>query len=140
MSWTCDWSPAPSDEAWLRTSFHEAGHAAAYLSFGWPFRSVRVFRDKGNVRGQTLIQDVIRDHQQFAVAALAGPVAAARFTGEDPLHLLARGGSDDFVMAMDARARIHARPSQAALLAQAQRLVTAEWPRIEVSQHCRIPQ
>jgi hypothetical protein len=128
-----------SDDRWA-TCFHEAGHAVAYLAFGWPFQYLSIDATDdliGHILGQ-----IPEGDPRCAIMHLAGCVAEARYSGVEYAHLLCHGGADDFCLAMDALSCHREQLSPAALLDQTKALVDMQWQNIilianELARHSR---
>lgn len=123
------WQPAfsllsPLRDRHLEAATHEAGHAAGYLHYGYPFRSVEINGDVGLVE----VTGLCRDPGNYAVIALCGPAAEARFIGATITAVLAGSGRFDLQNAR--RALTHMKPRAPSLQwvqAAARRVVDSEW-------------
>jgi hypothetical protein len=93
------------EDQWHVTAHHEAGHAIAYLHFGWKFGTIKIHQtDKGRVVGRVTSPSGRYGCLQYAICCIAGPIAEEHLTGVslDEQHDSYR----DVVMAQDALARI----------------------------------
>jgi hypothetical protein len=98
-----------------RAAHHEAGHALAYVTFGWPMRSVEI-DDQGG--GLTRGRERTAALYTRAVICLCGPCAEARFLCSGIDEVLRDGGRTDAARAR-ALLRDNARFAQALAAAQA---------------------
>jgi hypothetical protein len=121
------------DEARVTTArwycgFHEAGHAAAYLYFGYAFDHAEIYEDGGRVAVSRAGRRP--DPLTYAVIALAGPVAEARYASVSVTELLRGVSRIDHQHAQDALARLDPVPEFAEIVGGAIGLVVTEWPRV----------
>jgi hypothetical protein len=108
-----------------RAAYHEAGHAVAYLSAGWPLLAVEIFDDgTGRTRGLERRSAPLTS----AVIALSGPAAEARFRGCPVATLLP--SAEQTTDYLDARALLPDPDQLRDALAAAVSLVEADWSRL----------
>jgi hypothetical protein len=120
-----------SHDQWV-TSVHEAGHALAYYCFGWQFEYISI-KPRENSLGH-ICGRIPAGDPRYSVICLAGPLAQAKFTGEDLFTTLTTGGKGDVRLALDA---LDNDPmSLDAAIAYTRQLVDLRWSQIElISRH-----
>jgi hypothetical protein len=87
------------------TARHEAGHAVAYLHYGWKFGTIKIYeKEDGSITGGTTSSAGRYGCFAYGIICLSGPIAEERLTG---VHLDEQHNSyTDWMMARDALARV----------------------------------
>jgi hypothetical protein len=120
---------AITGDQWAVTAYHESGHIAGYLHFGWKFGPVKIYQAAdGRIKGFVTSPAGTYDPFGRAICCLAGPLAEAKLTGiglaEQPDSYV------DVTMAREALRRIGSGDFDSVSVIT-RLLIDQQWPRIQ---------
>lgn len=119
---------------WFACAVHECGHILSMLRWGFPFKTVKLWRSEktGKVDGQVQ-QPGIKppDHLACAICCLSGPIATQKLTGVSPEQQ--SGAWDDLAKAREMLSRVEFAEGLdiEAITPFTTMLIDSEWPMFQ---------